>query len=78
MTVLEFINHLKHKNLEITFCFLIKQDYNKVPMKQLVWRKDVGTYMNWIKKHEYDNLDIVQIRPYVEDKGFYIDCWKEK
>ena len=76
MTVLEFINHLKHKSLEITFCFLT--EYKKVPMKQLVWRKDVGSYMNWIKKHEYDNLDIVQIRPYVEDKGFYIDCWKER
>lgn len=78
MTVLEFINHLKHKSLEVTFCFLIKQEYNKTPMKQLVWRKDVGTYMNWINKHEYDDLEIVQIRPYIENKGFYIDCWKER
>lgn len=50
MTLGEFINHLKHKSLDLIIW------YNRV-----VFRGNVGSYQYWIKKSKFDNVQIDHI-----------------
>lgn len=52
MTLIEFINHLKHKSIEI----VITQDCYGT-----VYIGDVGSYLHWVYKSKMDNVQIVNI-----------------
>ncbi len=52
MTLIEFINHLKHKSINIV---LTQDCYGTV------FVGDVGTYLHWVYKNKMDNVQIVNI-----------------
>lgn len=52
MTLIEFINHLKHKSIKIV---LTQDCYGTV------FIGDVGTYLHWVYKSKMDNVQIVNI-----------------
>ena len=50
MTLGEFINHLKHKSLDLIIW------YDRVDNP--VFRGNVGSYQYWLKKSKFDNVQI--------------------
>lgn len=53
MTLGEFINHLKHKSLDLIIW------YDRVDNP--VFKGNVGSYQYWIKKSKFDNVQIDHI-----------------
>lgn len=57
MTLIEFINHLKHKSIGL----------NVFHNGKIIFLGDVGTYMHWVGRNLYDGSKVNKIEPIPTD-----------
>lgn len=57
MTLIEFINHLKHKSIGL----------NVFHNGKIIFLGDVGTYMHWVGRNLYDGCKVNKIEPIPAD-----------
>ena len=59
MTLLEFLNHLKHKSLKLEL-------YND--NGHFIYATELGSYYNWIYRQQFDNCLIILIEALENNK----------
>lgn len=65
MTLIQFINHLKHKSIGLNVFYNAK----------IIYLGTVGDYMHWINKNVVANCRIIKIEPIPTDSfKIFIDC----
>ena len=65
MTLIQFINHLKHRSISLNIFYNAK----------IIYLGDVGSYMHWIYKSKFDDCKIIKIEPIPTDSlNIFIDC----
>ena len=65
MTLLEFLNELKHKSLNIT---LINEEGHHI------YTTELGQYFHWVYRIHYDDYKILLIEPANHGFTIQLDC----
>lgn len=60
MTLIEFIEHIKHNSLKISVI------YNN----NIVYDNSIGSYKHWVNRSMYDYIGILEIRPSIQTKDY--------
>lgn len=65
MTLIKFINHLKHKSIGLNVFYNAK----------IIYLGDVGTYLHWVNRNVFDDCKIIKIEPIPTDSlNIFIDA----